>query len=164
MFDDEPPKASKRKPRDGKALNTFEGDDRSLDEAARRSTEDVFRLNLLTTEELLRLHAQVVVRLPPTELSKMDLEKELLLQYHSVCALQAAINEDPAGIPFNQRAQVANTVSSVLKSLIDLQDVVYPQERFKAVESVLIRVLCKLPEKAAAMFIKEYEEVMVKYA
>lgn len=161
MFDDEPPKRGKKT---DKPVNTFEGGGGGLDEASKKSTADLYKLDLLNTEELLRLHAQVVVRLPPTELSKMNLEKELLLQYHSVCALQALINEDPAGIPFNQRAQVANTVSSVLKSLIDLQDVVYPQERFKAVESVLIRVLSKLPEKAAAKFLKEYEEAVTKYA
>lgn len=159
MFDETKPRQRKRQ-----SAEPATDEPNALDGAQRKSTADVYKLDLLGTDELLRLYAQVVVRLPATELSKMDLEKELLLQYHSVVALQTEITENPEGVPFNQRAQVANTVSSAIKTLIELQNVVYPQERFKAVESVLIRVLSQLPEKSAAKFLTEYEAAVKKYA
>ena len=127
--------------------------------------EDTFgglNLRLLTVPELMRLHDKVIAALPPTALSEMNLEKELLLQYHSVKALKNEVmdgNSAEAGaIPMNQRAQVANTVATALKALIDLQDKVYATERFKFVESLLIRSLTKLPEKTASKFLDEYEK------
>lgn len=114
-------------------------------------------------EDLLRWYDEIQLHLPPLKLSEMNLEKELLLQFHTVRALQTAVMDDNE-IPVNQRAQVANTVASSMKQLADLQEMVYRTERHKNIESLLIKHLSKLPEEAAQVFLNEYRLILKQYA
>ncbi len=118
---------------------------------------------LLTVAELVRLRDEITQALPPLELSKMNLEEEMLLQYHTLRELQGAVMEDDE-VPVNQRAQVANSVAGTLKTLGDQQITLYSSERFKQVENALIRELDKLPEATAAAFLDHYAKIVMKFA
>jgi hypothetical protein len=130
---------------------------------AKTKSTSAYNWDLIPKDDLLRYYDEIGRRLPPVELSKLDIEKELMIQYYTVRALQSSVMDDDE-IPLNQRAQVANTVASSVKALADLQEKVYTSERFKAIENLLIRTLVKLPEDVAAAFIVEYEKILVKHA
>jgi hypothetical protein len=114
-------------------------------------------------DELLRWYSEIQMRLPPLALSEMSVEKELVLQFHTVRALQAAVMDD-SEIPTNQRAQVANSVAANLRAMAELQERVYTSERFKNIENLLVKELKKLPEAVSAAFLDEYEKILRKYA
>ena len=114
-------------------------------------------------DALLDAYGEIVKYLPPTELSKMNLEKELLMQFHIVQNLQTNVLADES-IPPNQKAQVANTVAATLNKIVDMQQSVYEAERFKLIENALIRYLNSRGEEVAAKFIEEYERIVTRYA
>jgi hypothetical protein len=87
------------------------------------------------------------------------MEEELIRQFQAVRALQNSIIDDDT-IPPNQKAQVANSVASSLSKLADLQLGVFSSERFKRIETLLIRHLKKLPEDTAMAFIEDYEQLL----
>jgi hypothetical protein len=69
---------------------------------------------------------------------------------------------DDDTLPLNQKAQVANSVSSSLARLTELQNELYTSERFKAIENLLIRTLAKLPEDLASEFLDAYQAILEK--
>lgn len=118
-----------------------------------------FKWASLPTETLLRYLDEIKACLPPTALVDMNMEEELIRQYQAVRALQSTIIDD-LDTPVNQKAQVANSVASSLGRLAELQLSIYSSERFKRVETLLIRHLSKLPEDVAAAFINDYEQLL----
>lgn len=110
--------------------------------------------------DLVAWRDQITAVLPPLSLAEMNMEEEVLLQYHSLRALQNDVLGDEA-IPLNQRAQIANSVTGALTKLVDMQSSVYTQERFKAIEGLMIRHLNRLPAEAAEAFIAEYEKYLL---
>ena len=120
-----------------------------------------FRWSALPLETLLRYLDEIRQVLPATTLLDMNMEEELILQFQAVRTLQNTILDDES-VPANQKAQVANSVASVLGSIADLQNKVYSSERFKRIETLLIRHLNKLPEDTAAAFLEDYEQLVAK--
>jgi len=118
-----------------------------------------FNWSSLPTDLLIKYRDEITQQLPALELSKINLEEELLLQFHTIRTLQKDVIDD-GDVPVNQRAQVANAVASSLNKLAEMQMGVYTAERFKNVENLLIRVLSKLPEESAAAFLTEYEKLL----
>ena len=115
-----------------------------------------FRLDSMAPEQLIEVYEEVRKRLPPIQIAKMNVEEELLLQFHTVRKLQTEIiGED--GVAPNQKAQVANTVGNCLERIAKMQDEIYDSERFKRIESLLIRMLRKVPKEVAEEFLKDYE-------
>lgn len=105
---------------------------------------------------LIKYRDEITSTLPPLTLAEMNLEEEMLLQFHSLRSLQnEVLNDDDQ--PLNQRAQVANATAASLNKLADLQESLYSSERFKMVERLLIRALRKLPEDVASAFLDDYE-------
>lgn len=125
-------------------------------EEFRRAGLGLISLDNLDTGELLALRAEIDIRLPSTSLQQMDLEKELVLQYHRVQALQERVLTD-LGTPANQLAQVSNAVASTLQQLVTMQTKFHTSERFKEIESRLIRALDKVPEEYLVEFFEWYE-------
>jgi hypothetical protein len=109
--------------------------------------------------ELLYHRDQIDAFLPARRLADMNLEEEMLMQYHSVRELQTIVMQDE-NTPANQKAQVANSVTSSLNKLTELQGELYSSERFKAIENILIRTLNKLPEELAKSFLEDYRKVL----
>lgn len=114
------------------------------------------RLDSMAPEQLIEVYEEVRKRLPPIQIAKMNVEEELLLQFHTVRKLQTEIiGED--GVAPNQKAQVANTVGNCLERIAKMQDEIYDSERFKRIESLLIRMLRKIPKDVAEEFLRNYE-------
>ena len=120
-----------------------------------------FRWEALPVATLLRYLDEIRAALPYNSLVDMDMERELILQFQAVRELQNTIIDDD-DVPANQKAQVANSVASVLGSIAELQNKIYSSERFKRIETLLIRHLNKLPEDVAAAFLEDYEAVLEK--
>jgi hypothetical protein len=130
--------------------------------ASATSSNRTLNWSIYTVAELVRFRDEIGRALPALELKHLNLEQEMLLQYHALRELQGDVLSD-GEVPVNQRAQVANSVASTLKTLGDLQIGLYSSERFKDVENLLIRTLDKLPEEQAAVFIDDYEKLLRRY-
>lgn len=115
--------------------------------------------SLLNPEELIRHYDEIKKHLPATSLKDVNLEEELLLQFHTLRKLQSGVLGD-AEFPLNQRAQVANTVGATLDRLVEAQEKVYSQERFKNLENLLVRHIKKLPEEVAEAWLHDYETLI----
>lgn len=114
-------------------------------------------LDDMTVEDLIRLHASIEAKLPPAELGSMNLERELVMQYRRILALQEDVLTDDE-VPANQRAQVSNAVAATLQQLVKMQSEFHTAERFKAIESRLIKALEKVPAEYLEDFFAWYEE------
>ena len=86
----------------------------------------------MTVAELLKQRDLIDKALPPQTLSGMNLEAEMLLQYHTLRELQTDVLGE-TDVPANQKAQVANSVTSSLNKLTELQAWIYTIERFKMI-------------------------------
>lgn len=116
-------------------------------------------IDKLSLTELLELRADIDAALPPRALADLDLEEEVLLQFARTKALYDRISEDNT-VPANQRAQVANSCTSILDQLIKMQARLYSAERVKSLEQVLIKVLKTLPEATQTDFFERYERAL----
>ena len=112
----------------------------------------------LNQEELVTLYDLVSSRLPPMKLAHLNMEEELVLQLYRAKALQTKTMEADE-IPANQKAQVMNSVASVIGDLIRLQERLFNAERFKAIEAILLESLKMLPKAQAEAFIIEYAKL-----
>lgn len=111
---------------------------------------------------LIQYYDEIRQHLPETSLKDINLEEQLLLQFHVIRTLQAKALEDDE-VPMQQRVQAANAGAAILKALVDMQERVYTTERYKAIENLLIRLLNKQPEEFSVAFLTEYEKVLEKY-
>lgn len=110
--------------------------------------------------DLYRLRAEIDAMLPQQSLSAMNLESELVTQYHTVKALQNVILTAEE-VPANQKAQIANSVVSTLDALVKMQERFHTAERFKAIENLLIKHMKTMPREIAEKFVAEYEALDV---
>jgi hypothetical protein len=121
---------------------------------------EAVELDKLSLTELLRLRADIEALLPPRQLSDLNLEEEVLLQFQQTKALYSRVAEDK-NTPANQKAQVANSCTTILDQLIKMQRRLYAAERVKAMESALIKSLRELgEERVSARFFAIYERAL----
>ncbi len=104
------------------------------------------------------LYEALKAALPPHKLEDIDLTQELVLQFMRVKQLQVDTLADQS-VAANQKAQVANSVATILSQLTRLQTELHNSERFKLVEGLMIRYFKKLPADVVAAFIDEYEQL-----
>lgn len=119
-------------------------------------------LSQMSLQELLELRAAIDRRLPARKLSDLDIEEELLLQFHRTKDLYDRVVQEDAGTPANQRAQVANSCSAILEQLIRMQTRLYSAERIKLIEQVLIRTMKEEPEEVQKRFFERYERALTE--
>lgn len=113
-------------------------------------------LTAYPVELLLALRAELDEALPPMKLSMMNLEEELVRQFHTAKALQTETLADRLA-EANKKAQVVNTTAATLQSLIKMQSDFYSSERFKKIEMLLIKTLREFDQPAVAHFFEVYE-------
>lgn len=119
---------------------------------------DLPDISLFSTTELLLLRSKIDQLLPPMELSKMNLEQELVRQYQTVLALQSdTIAEERTDAA--KKAAVVNATAASLQHLVKLQTDLFTAERFKAIESLLIKHLKLLPKETVEAFMKQYSQL-----
>lgn len=112
-------------------------------------------LDGMSMQDLLALRNQVEQRLPARDLKDMNLKRELVLQVLALQQLQSNVLQD-GDVPANQQAQVANSLSAALTTLVKLQSDVFNSERFKQVEAVVIDLINSLPQEEKAAMYERY--------
>lgn len=136
----------------------------ALSEKARQISPEIdtsdgsIDLDKLDLNALLTLRMRIDEKLPARALADIDLEEELVIQFQQTKKLLSDVLDDEE-VPPNQKAQVANTCSSLLAQLTKMQSELYAAERVKALEAALIKALLTLPEATQKAFFVEYERL-----
>jgi len=112
----------------------------------------------MSPADLRRLRGEIDRLLPDKSLDGLNLEDELIQQYHAVKELQDSVLTD-SEVPPNQRAQVAGQVASTLQKLIDCQIDMKRDERLKKIEGALLEAIVTLPDEAKDAFFIEYAKI-----
>jgi hypothetical protein len=112
----------------------------------------------LDDEQLLALRRRLDKKLN-LDLARLNLADELGMQYRSGQLLLAKVQEDDE-TPANQKAQVFNSVGTMLKDIVKQQKIVYDAERLKRFESAFIKVLEELPVESKRKFFDLYGEFL----
>lgn len=94
--------------------------------------------------------------LPSVDLNDIDLGQELADNLTAARQLRLDITHDDT--PANQKAQVMNTITSILANLVKLQTDLYNAQRQKDLEEILITVIKTLPTPAQDLFFQLYED------
>lgn len=97
-------------------------------------------------------------RVKASKLAELDLDSELLEQYKNALILREATEHDEE-VPLSQKAQLLNTINSILTSITKTQTELYDAERQKLYEATIIQVLKQFPDLSEA-FLKAYEEAL----
>lgn len=116
-------------------------------------------LDGMKEDELLVLRARIDELLPVKDLSDLNLERELMLQLRAAQALQTKVIDDQL-TPANQKAQVMNSVATIIQNLVKMQLEQYTPERLKRIELALIQMLKTMPEDQTEEFFKQYEVIL----
>lgn len=115
---------------------------------------DSINLAGFNLQDLLKLKSRIEERLPC--LNDLDLQQELVLQFASAKSMLADAQDDKK-TPLNQKSQIINTASSLLKQLAEMQIKLYNAERNKALELCLIDILKEADPEDRDAFMEEYE-------
>ena len=111
-------------------------------------------INAMSQEQLLMKRDEIDQLLTETHLKDVNLSKELLLQLKKAKLLQQKTDDDE--IPANQRAQVQNSLGTILVNLAKHQQATYTAERFKRLETATITAVKTLPKEAQDEFFAVY--------
>jgi hypothetical protein len=145
-----------RKPRENaeNRENSMFHEDQALD--LPQKPTGAFDIDAMNEGELLSLLSLIHARLP-LQLTQLDLEQELLLQYRMTRKLMHEVASD-SSVQANQRAQCANSCAAVLEQITKTQTRLYTAERLKRIEQALIKaVKAHLPTEAQEQFFQAYE-------
>jgi len=119
-------------------------------------------LNQYNDQELITLRARIDESLPT--LNEIDLQQELVLQFVGAKALLKDVQSD-IETPLNQKAQIINSASAILKQLASIQTELYSAERNKALELTLIELIkAEADPETRDWFLEEYERRLEKLA
>jgi hypothetical protein len=111
-------------------------------------------LNQLTDEQMIVLRDRINTLLPSAGLMSLNLETELVENYKLTVTLYNDIIHDET-VPANQKAQVVNSCSSLLKTIAELQESVHGTEQVKKLQNIFVATLKELPNSADALLIYE---------
>ena len=91
-------------------------------------------------------------------LKELNLDTELLTQYKNAKDLLHEAMDDEE-IPLNQKAQIINSITNIIKQILELQEALHNVENMKILESTLVETLKIYPE-LAAKFLTDYEKAL----
>lgn len=111
----------------------------------------------LSQADLLQKRDEIDALLTEISLKDVNLTKELMIQLKKAKILQEEAGKD-RDTPFNQRAQVQNSLNATMQSLAKLQATVYSSERNKRLEMALAKTLKEFPALQEA-FLTRYTEL-----
>jgi hypothetical protein len=119
-------------------------------------------ISLYNMTELLALRNRIDSMLPPMQMSKLNLEEEVVRQFMTVKALQGAVlssNEES-----NKKASVVNACASALQTLAKMQVELHDAERFKKIEAMMVKYIKLLPMDIATKFLNDYANLSLDKA
>jgi peroxiredoxin len=109
------------------------------------------QIDTYTQAQLLELRGRIDQKLTGIKLTESNLVTELMVNYRKAQALQDEATLDKEA-PLNQRAQVQNSLATILASIAKLQAKTYDSEQNKRMETALIRVLKDFPDVRERFF------------
>ena len=115
-------------------------------------------LKSMTDNDLLVLRHDLD-KLLKIDLAQLDLADELGLQYRSGMTLLSSVQDDN-DTPVNQRAQVFNSVNSMLSNIVKTQEIIYSIERLKKYEVAFLKAAETLTTEAKEAFFDLYGEYL----
>ena len=89
------------------------------------------------------------------ELENLSLSDELSLNFQAAKALYAMIQHD-LETPANQKAQVLNTITAILQSIVKMRTDLVNAERMKILEQTLIDTIKVTPQDVQDTFFEAY--------
>ena len=115
----------------------------------------------MSPADLRKLRGEIDRLLPSEDVSSMNLEDELVQQYLKTKDLmdETLLDED---CPANQKAQVCNSVVTILGQLVKLQGDLKREQIVKLMEATLVEAIKTLPEEVKQEFFAEYERMAVR--
>lgn len=119
---------------------------------------DPVDLSLYSESELLALMGRIEALLPPMTMKSLNLEEELARQYQTVKALQSETlsgKEDST-----KKASILSACNSALQAIIRMQNDLHNSERFKVLETLLVRYIKKLPKETVEAFLEDYANLV----
>lgn len=120
---------------------------------------DPYGLYEYTDEQLLEMRGYIDQRLEIRHIGAMDLGYEIMVQLRTLKHLQhKALTEK--GVPVNQQAQAANTVSKMLQDLVKSRSKLYDAERIKKIEEFTIEAMKDAPAAAKDHFFVTLERYL----
>jgi peroxiredoxin len=125
-----------------------------------RSTSIHAQIDNYSQTQLLELRGKIDQKLTGIKLAETNVVTELLVNYKKAQALQDGATEDKSA-PLNQRAQVQNSLATILASIAKLQAKAYDSEQNKRMETALIRVLKDFPD-IREKFFEHYTAAVVQ--
>lgn len=102
---------------------------------------------------------KVVETITAKSLNELDLDKELLAQYKNARTMLEEVKSDDE-VALNQKAQLMNTITSILSHIINLQEKLHNIETMKRIELTLINVL-QNHQTLKDAFLTEYETALL---
>lgn len=118
----------------------------------------VFKVSSMNQAALLDLRTQVDEHLG-LKLEDLNLAEELALQFKQAKLLFNEVNADP-DVAANQKAQVINSISSILATITKAQAELYNAERLKKLEAATLKALKTLPKTEQEAFFSLYEQYL----
>lgn len=115
-----------------------------------------FKLSSMAQGDLIDLRSQLDAHLK-LKLEDLDLAEELALQFKQAKALYNETMNDDEVAP-NQKAQVLNTITSIIASITKAQAELYNAERLKKLEAATLKALKSLPKTSQEDFFTLYSE------
>lgn len=91
-------------------------------------------------------------------LKELNLDTELLTQYKNAKELLHEAMDDEE-TPLNQKAQIINTMTNIIKQILELQEALHNVENMKILEATLVETLKVYPE-LATKFLNDYEKAL----
>lgn len=117
----------------------------------------------MTREQLLDLHAKVENELGGLGLMEVNLVKETLLQIHRAKLLQETASQ-AKDAPLNQKAQVQNSLGSMLTQLAKVQIDLFNSERIKRIQGAVVKVVKTLPKPQQDQFFEMLQDELSRAA
>lgn len=112
-------------------------------------------LNGMNQVDLLSLRDKIDGKLTGITLADVDLVSEMLFQLKRAKELQNDTKKDTT-VPSNQRAQIQNSLGTLLERLSKYQIELHSSERLKRIETVLIRTMKTQPPEIQTAFFEAY--------
>lgn len=107
---------------------------------------------------LIALRQEIDSRLT-LDLASINMKEELALQFKQAKALYAAAETDET-TPMNQKAQVLNSLSTIIAAISKTSAEVYSVERLKKLEAATLHALEFLPRESKERFFDLYEQYL----
>lgn len=111
----------------------------------------------LHDHDLLPANKGTLPELPPLQSNYVmgSLRDELRKNYKAAVSLResSALQTD---VPLNQMSQVMNTVTAIIKQMVDLDKDMYNHERQALIEKILVETMKEQPEELQDAFFSRY--------